>query len=359
VGFYSDDNTLVGNNISGNLEGIALGNIAEDNFIFDNTIADNVYYGIGIWYWNTGNEVVHNNFINNTAFARASNVWDHGYPSGGNYWSDYGGKDVFSGPYQNVTGSDGIGDTPYTLPDSIIDHYPLMQPWIGQSLNVTSSYGLPTPSSDWFMNGTSIVESVSSPLLGPSGVQHVCTGWTGTGSIPSSGSASSVTFTITQASSITWNWETQEYLTVTSPYESSSNMSGWFDDGTSITESVNSPITLSGARYSGTRYVCTGWSGTGSVPASGTVPSVNFVISAPSTITWNWNTTNICDLDNSGTVNMKDVGIAAKAFGTAPCDSRWNAIADVSGPVGTPDGSVDMRDIALIAKNFGWTVTNP
>jgi PKD repeat protein len=50
------------------------------------------------------------------------NVWDDGYPSGGNYWNDYAGTDLYSGPYQNETGSDGIGDTWYPVGD----HYPLM-----------------------------------------------------------------------------------------------------------------------------------------------------------------------------------------------------------------------------------------
>jgi len=58
------------------------------------------------------------------------NSWDHGYPDGGNYWSDYRGVDVFSGPSQHVTGSDGIGDTPYFKvpypPSQFQDRYPLM-----------------------------------------------------------------------------------------------------------------------------------------------------------------------------------------------------------------------------------------
>jgi hypothetical protein len=57
------------------------------------------------------------------------NVWDDGFPSGGNYWSDYAGIDLYSGPYQNETGSDGIGDTPYVIDENNIDHYPLMNPW--------------------------------------------------------------------------------------------------------------------------------------------------------------------------------------------------------------------------------------
>jgi len=64
------------------------------------------------------------------------NFWDDGYPSGGNYWSDYKGTDLYSGPYQNETGSDGIGDTPYVIYGDNVDHYPLMNPW-GPSINAT------------------------------------------------------------------------------------------------------------------------------------------------------------------------------------------------------------------------------
>lgn len=55
-------------------------------------------------------------------------TWDNGYPWGGNYWYDYNGTDLFRGPYQNVTGSDGIGDTPYVIDESNVDRYPLIFP---------------------------------------------------------------------------------------------------------------------------------------------------------------------------------------------------------------------------------------
>jgi hypothetical protein len=56
-------------------------------------------------------------------------AWDDGYPSGGNYWSDYTGLDLYKGANQTVAGSDEIGDTPYTVDANNIDHYPLMNPW--------------------------------------------------------------------------------------------------------------------------------------------------------------------------------------------------------------------------------------
>ena len=58
-----------------------------------------------------------------------SSSWDDGYPSGGNYYLDYSGEDRYHGPNQSIPGSDGIGDTPYTIPDANNkDYYPLMGP---------------------------------------------------------------------------------------------------------------------------------------------------------------------------------------------------------------------------------------
>jgi nitrous oxidase accessory protein NosD len=78
-----------------------------------------------------------NNFINNSRqifnYESPTNL-NSDYPIGGNYWSDYNGTDKYSGPYQNESGSDGIGDTPY-IPDNStykipypVDYYPLMHP---------------------------------------------------------------------------------------------------------------------------------------------------------------------------------------------------------------------------------------
>jgi hypothetical protein len=78
-------------------------------------------------------------------------------------------------------------------------------------LTVTSPYGSPTPISGWFEAGTSLQTLVSSPVAGSIVTQYVCAGWAGTGSVPASGTANTVLFTIDQPSSITWDWKT-EYL---------------------------------------------------------------------------------------------------------------------------------------------------
>jgi len=152
--FIADgDNVIVSNNtIRNNAYGIELFFRSDGSNVFDNMIVNNSWAGIHIhedsnkntFHENTVaynsigvliassnayfNIFYHNNLINNInqAFDFGNGtIWDDGYPCGGNYWSDYNGTDFYSGPHQNETGSDGIGDTPIRG-----DRYPLMDPWI-------------------------------------------------------------------------------------------------------------------------------------------------------------------------------------------------------------------------------------
>jgi hypothetical protein len=54
------------------------------------------------------------------------------------------------------------------------------------------------------------------------------------------------------------------------------------------------------------------------------------------------------DLTYDGKVDIRDLAIAAKAFGSYPGHPRWNPIVDINA-----DGTVDIRDMATIAKNYG------
>ena len=122
------NNVVTMNNIKDNNgNGIALES-SSYNVISRNNIETNRMYGICITS-STPNTVYHNNFINNIAWSDSINSWDDGYPSGGNYWSDYEGIDLYKGPYQNQDGSDGIGDTFYYINEQYIDRYPFMAPF--------------------------------------------------------------------------------------------------------------------------------------------------------------------------------------------------------------------------------------
>ena len=127
-------NTIYRNNITNVVYGIRV-DAGLANSIWENIIAGN-QGALGLTNsWN--NSIYHNYFANNApqAFVQNSiNSWDNGYSSGGNYWSDYNGTDIYSGPYQNETGSDGIGDTPYSIDTNNTDKYPLMKPYRAISL---------------------------------------------------------------------------------------------------------------------------------------------------------------------------------------------------------------------------------
>jgi len=120
------------NEIYNNRIGIRLFN-AFDNEIYNNIIRNNSEYGINIELMNAQrNKIYHNNLIDNTQNADDlhNNTWHNGYPSGGNYWSDYNGNDMYHGPNQDLLGSDGISDTPYYIAGgSNVDSYPLMYPY--------------------------------------------------------------------------------------------------------------------------------------------------------------------------------------------------------------------------------------
>ena len=137
-GWHSENN-IFHNNITHNKRGIYM-IMSDNNTISYNKISSNEEYGIeldrcmggGEW-----NRVHHNNLIENKGaqgqvldWGDPCNYWNDSYPSGGNFWSDYTGADLYHGPNQDISGSDGIGDVPISIPEGVNqDHYPLMRPW--------------------------------------------------------------------------------------------------------------------------------------------------------------------------------------------------------------------------------------
>jgi parallel beta-helix repeat protein len=131
VTHYSSDNRICGNNVTNNEYGIGFW-LSDSNSVSENIVTNNVH-GILVTF-SRHNEIYHNIFVDNGEQASASsgyaNRWDYDYPFGGNFWSDYAGADLYGGSFQDITGSDGIGDAQYIISDDNIDRYPLMVPWI-------------------------------------------------------------------------------------------------------------------------------------------------------------------------------------------------------------------------------------
>lgn len=116
----STHNEIKRNNITANDIGIYFDSSDYSN-ISENNIAAN---RVGVYFSYSSNDTIyHNNFVGNVeqVYSNASiSIWDDGYASGGNYWSDYAGIDA---------NNDLIGDTPYVIDVDNVDHYPLMVPW--------------------------------------------------------------------------------------------------------------------------------------------------------------------------------------------------------------------------------------
>jgi len=117
-------NRLAANEIGMGIEGC--GNVTIDA----NEVRDGTY---GLYLFRcTGVRAFHNTLESNVVPGMddmgAENAWDDGYPSGGNYWSDYAGTDRCSGANQtDCPRADGIGDLPYVVDPTSVDRYPLMR----------------------------------------------------------------------------------------------------------------------------------------------------------------------------------------------------------------------------------------
>ncbi len=322
IDLYSSPHSIVrGNNAASNGKvGIWLGS-SSDDVVNGNTATAN-YWGFDLQYSSTNaisgnyatansvgihlgdssnNTLYNNNLVGNGVQASvdsssAGNVWDNGYPSGGNYWSDYNGTDSQSGQYQNVTGKDGIGDTPY-IENDILDPYPLMYSWTPPEiavLNVTTSKTI-------IGQGYPALINVAITNLGNKVEEFTaCANGTSIDSQP-------IIVNVGDSATISCNWNTTGFAY------------GVYTVSACATESETTIVNNS-----------TGFS----------------VI-----------VTILGDVNGDFKVDMKDIALVARAFGSdgpnylfqgSPPSSYWNPNADING-----DDTVNMRDIALVARHFG------
>ena len=124
----SNGNIIANNTVTSNQRrGIEVS--GDENEIINNTVVGNeegIYIREG-----AGNRIYHNHLNNRkNAYDGELNIWDNGYPAGGNYWSDYPNLDIYSGHEQNELGSDGIGDIPYIIDENSSDNFPIIGVYI-------------------------------------------------------------------------------------------------------------------------------------------------------------------------------------------------------------------------------------
>jgi parallel beta-helix repeat protein len=146
----SNGNIISGNNIENNEMYAIWLTTSSNNKISENKLTSNFNYSVylrssnnttfsanyiannqlGIFFFESSNNILyHNNFIDNVEHTTASastNIWDNGYPSGGNYWSDYEEKY----PNAEKLGDSEIWNTPYVIDENNQDNYPRANAWI-------------------------------------------------------------------------------------------------------------------------------------------------------------------------------------------------------------------------------------
>jgi parallel beta-helix repeat protein len=310
--YSSNNNSVSGNNITAsNWCCIQLYYSSNNNSVSGNNIANNLW-GIALYYSSNNNTIYHNNFINNTGQVSSydsTNVWDDGYPSGGNYWSDYTGLDQKCGPSQDHPGSDGIGDTPYVIDSNNKDNCPLMNPW--------------TPPAG---HNIAVVSAVSSKIV-------IFQGFSGNITVYGANKGEySETFNVTVYANTT------EIASMVSPLEN--------DSTTNITLSWNTNGFAKG-NYTISAYA---WP----VPGETNTANNNYtdgwvIVSIAGDLTGG--TSNPWDFMPDGKVDGKDITIVALCFGSAPGCSPpyiWNPNSDVNN-----DAKIDGKDIAIVALHFG------
>jgi len=314
--YWSKYNTISQNNITNNGQGLVFSEYSSNNNIFrniitntwraielyrssynsisENNITANSGYAIYLSL-SLNSSIYHNNFVNNVyqVYTYSSeNSWDDGYPSGGNYWSNYNGTDLYRGPNKDQLGSDAIGDIPYVINVNNQDHYPLM-----------GFFGSATPTGDDVAVFPKEDVSLVFKKVERKGSTRVKE-FGGSPPLPSG-------------------------RVLVGPY---------YDIKTT-------------ASYSGVITIRIIYDDTGLTPEQeSSLQLAHWLLLGDIT----GETPNPYEFISDGKVDIKDIAIIAKYFGqnVPPAPPE----CDISGPtLGMPDGKIDIRDVALAAINFGKT----
>jgi parallel beta-helix repeat protein len=282
---------------------------SSSNVIYGNNITNSARYGVWLNY-SSNDLIYHNNFMNNTNRVFngeiSVNVWDGGYPSGGNYWSDYAGADLYHGPYQNETGSDGVGDKPCVIDPNNRDNYPLMKPYpwsqrdigityIGEAWNFTSTI---LPLKTVVGRGFALKISVFVMNYGAYPEVFNATVYANTTAI---GSITNVALTSRSSVILNFAWNTTGFTM------------GNHTISASLTQVAGETYTVDNNYTNGVVQVC--------------VPG---------------------DVDGDGIVNMRDLYYIALHYGSRPGDPNYVKNYDVD-----DNGIINMLDLYYAALQFG------
>jgi len=315
--YQSSNNIISANNITNNYRGITG---SSNSIITGNNITNNRDYGIAI---GSNNTIYHNNFINNAKQASAgggvNNKWDNGYPSGGNYWSDYIRDDFYSGPYQNETVFDGIGDTPYVINENNQDNYPLIVPWPLKY----KIYSLTVDPVFYDNTGTTLIQPSSWTIKFPSGTNRTV--------------SSPVTYNLTQPgnySIVSIIWKGTEVIPETTPTTSLTSDMVWSPSINCILP-TSLPLSLSSSTsYVGFKVEINGNLTCNEVGLSGASILLSYSVTSGET----WNDITLVNTTSDGSYSAEWM---------LPATGNYLVMATWSGNVTYP-GTITLINLAVI-----------
>lgn len=224
--------------------------------------------------------------------------YDAPQPPVGRYWYEPGSTvsgyvTSPSGGYMCI-GAHGTGSLPDTISGtsfsfvireaSSISWIWVPQPPRAYRLIVVSPYGNPMPRDTTYYPADSWITCTVEDTVydAVDGIRHLVTGWTGTGSVPATGTGNRVRFQITEDSQLNWQWRHQYRFDVFNPagYGTPNPPVGghWYDDASLVYGSVDERVDT---------MVCIGYIGTGSL-TNGSNNHFTFEIRMPSSVTWQW-----------------------------------------------------------------------
>ena len=156
---------------------------------------------------------------------------------------------------------------------------------VNPTLTVSSPHGTPSPAlgPHTFTTGTFVNASVSgSPELDTTGTtRFIATGWTGTGSVPSSGATTQTSFLLGLDSALAWQWQTQFQLKVVADPPIGGRVT--LDDGVTSADgswhASASRVTLEAFPANGWDFI--GWTGS----LAGGTTSASLVMTQPLQVT--------------------------------------------------------------------------
>jgi hypothetical protein len=254
-------------------------------------------------------------------------------------WSSTSGLSTLQSDPLTVTASGSVVGN-YALQNAItFDQLGVGSDFTGTVVTIDGTpYGVSSlPVSFYWTMGSTHSFVFQSPLVTANAKQYLWTSTTGLSSLQSD------SITVTTYGTIVGHYKTQYHLTVSSYsglVPAPTPASGWFDAGSQVT--LTAPQT--GHDPQGTLYAFHGvWTVNGRDIQGNTVQIT--MNSSTVAIAWYVDPPAFGDVNDDGRVDLTDLVLVARHYGTVLGDPGYNYLYDLNG-----DGRIDLIDLAAVAR---------